>query len=192
MGKRLGKAPSFRAKPATDRDESIRSPGAGPLPRQGRLLRVLLWQSSQGLQDNPPPFLGSQLKPCEPHIWLWVKTNGTIFGLVHHQFWSILVGIGMFTRGTGLCMAIWTTSLILTPAPPPPGVISTKKQITSPDTRPAACSRGTGVLPRRRPPWCSPQSRSPPFLGFCWASKGPQGRIVGTPHLFGEFTLLRV
>ena len=34
-------------------------------------------------------------------IWLWVKTNGTISGWVHHSFSSILVGIGMFTGGTG-------------------------------------------------------------------------------------------
>ena len=30
-------------------------------------------------------------------IWLWVQTNSTIF----HPFYSILVGIGMFTGGTG-------------------------------------------------------------------------------------------
>ena len=34
-------------------------------------------------------------------IWLWVKTNGTILGEVHHPFLEpILVGIGMFTGGT--------------------------------------------------------------------------------------------
>ena len=32
--------------------------------------------------------------------WLWVRTNGTTLGQVHHPFWFILLGIGMFTGGT--------------------------------------------------------------------------------------------
>ena len=33
-------------------------------------------------------------------MWLWVKTNDTFWGRCH-PFCSILVGIGMFTGGTG-------------------------------------------------------------------------------------------
>ena len=41
------------------------------------------------------------LLSASQQIWPWVNTNGTISGQVHHPFESILVGIGMFTGGTG-------------------------------------------------------------------------------------------
>ena len=40
------------------------------------------------------------------HLYLWVKTNGTILGQVHHPILSILVGIRIFTQS--FCWGIYT------------------------------------------------------------------------------------